>query len=223
MKPDFLIHTGDISERGNILSLRQARALLDRLDCPYYTVMGDHDLCCSYSDFDRDRSNCNYVKVFGRRCLSFDHKGWHFIILGVYPNQDELDWLRNDLARSKGCPIILSTHRLVVADKFTLALAKKHLGVPLLMPEAREVRPILKNCEDVILCLSGHCHSNFRWDKDKISFISTAALVEVPHQFKLFRIYPDKIEIALFSARTAKDVENGHWTRRYSKSIKLRD
>ena len=221
VRPDFLIHTGDISEGGDILSLKQAKSLLGKLNCPYYTVMGDHDLGCSYSDFNRDRSNCNYAKAFGKRCSSFDHKGWHVIVLGIYPNQEELDWLRNNLARSKECPTILATHRLVVADKFTCWLGKKYSGCSMIMPKAKEVEDILKNYSNVKMVLSGHIHSNFRWNRDGVSFISTAALAEVPHQFRLFRVYPDKIKITLFSANTAKDVDSSHWRRRYCRPVKF--
>ena len=219
VKPDFLIHTGDISDRGGISNLRRAKLLLNKLDCPYWTVMGDHDLGCSCSDFDRCRSDCNYTKTFGGRCLSFDHSKWHFVILGIYPNQEELDWLRNDLAKNSH-PIIFATHRLIVADRLTLGLAKRYLNVELLMPRAKGVRAVLKNCGNVRLCLSGHCHSNFRWDRDKTTFISTAALVETPHQFALLKVYPDKIDITLFSANTAEDVSGRRWSRRHFRSIR---
>jgi len=222
IKPDFVIHTGDISDRGDLSNLTRAKVLLDRLNCPYYPVMGDHDLGgYSYSNFNR--FDCNYIKVFGQRNYSFNYQDWHIIILGIYPDDEELNWLRKDLSENAEKPIILATHRLVIADEFTLWLAKKHLGVELLMPRAEEVLKILKEYSNIKLVLSGHCHSNFRWKRSGIDFISTAALSEVPHQFKLFQVYPDKITMTLFTADTAEDIFNKRWISQYSAVIKLRE
>ena len=237
IKPDFLIHTGDLTERGKLSNLKKVKELLDRLNCPYYPVMGDHDLGgYSYSNFNR--SDCDYVKVFGQRSYSFDYQNWHIIILSIYPDDEELNWLKNDLSENAEKPVIFATHRLVITDRFTLWLAKKYLGVELLMPRAEEVITILKNCQNVNpvrnsskdslsgisngvkVVLSGHCHSNFRWDRYGISFISTAALLEVPHQFRFFQVYRDRIVITLFTAKTSKDVFNKRWISQYAGVIK---
>jgi len=221
IKPDFLIHTGDLSEGGRLSDLKKAKELLDKLDCPYYAVMGDHDVGgCSYLEFDR--FNCNYVKVFGKRCRSFNWKDWHIIILGVYPDREELDWLKEELTRNSERPVILATHRLIVADRFTCWLGKKYSGCSMVMPKAKEVLDTLKSYKNVKMVLSGHCHSNFRWNKHGIAFISTSALLEVPHQFKLFRVYRNRIEISLFSARRAKDVFDKNWVSRSAGIVKLK-
>jgi len=222
IKPDFVIHTGDLTEYGNPRDLEKTKGLLDKLDCSCYPVMGDHDLGTSFPAFDKNRSGCNYVRVFGQRCYSFDHANWHMVIVGIYPNQEELEWLKNDLAKNKDKPTIVCTHRLIIADQFTLDLAKKHLGVSLLMPKAEEVGSILKSHPNVVLVLSGHCHSNFRWDKYGMAFISTSALLEVPHQFKVFEVYRDKIEVSLFTANRAKDVEERQWRQQQMEPIKLK-
>jgi len=221
IKPDFLIHTGDLSEGGKFSNLKKAKELLDKLDCPYYAVMGDHD-AGGYSYSELDRFNCNYVKVFGKRCRSFNWKDWHIIILGVYTDREELDWLKEELAENLERPVILATHRLIVADRFTRWLGKKYSGCSMVMPKAEEVLDTLKSYKNVKMVLSGHCHSNFRWNKHGIAFISTAALLEVPCQFKLFRVYPDRIEISLFSARRAKDVFEKNWVSRSAGVIKLK-
>ncbi len=220
VKPNFVIHTGDISDRGDLSNLKMAKVLLDRLNCPYYPVMGDHDLGgYSYSNFNR--SDCNYIKVLGQRCYSFNYQDWHIIILSIYPDDEELNWLKKDLSENAEKPIIFATHRLVIADRFSLWLAKKYLGVELLMPRAEEVVTILKDCQNVKMVLSGHCHSNFRWKRYGITFISTAALSEVPHQFRLFRVYRDRITITLFTANTANDVFNKRWISQYCGMVKL--
>ena len=222
VKPDFLIHTGDLTERGKLSNLKKVKKLLDELNCPYYSVMGDHDLGgYSYSNFNRHA--CNYTRVFGQRYYSFDHQNWHFIILGIYPDNEELNWLKKDLSENAEKSIIFATHRLVVADEFTLWLAKKHLGVELLMPKAKEVVNIMRDHWNIKMVLSGHCHSNFRWKEYGINFISTAALLEVPHQFRFFQVYQDKIAVTLFTANTAKDVFNKRWISQHCRVVKLKE
>jgi len=221
LKPDFLIHTGDLTENGNLNDLTGTKSLLDKLHCPYYALMGDHDMG-GYSYSTLNRTDCNYVRIFGERCRSFDTKGWHIIILSVYPDDAEINWLREDLLKNRDKPVILATHRLVVADNITLSLAKKHLGVELLMPKAGEVEELLKNAHNVKLVLSGHCHSNFSWKKYGIVFLSISALAEVPHQFKIFRVYPDRITETLYSTRNAQAVSEKQWTAAETEILKMK-
>jgi len=204
IKPNFLIHTGDLTEQGKLSDLKTTRELLAKLICPHYSLMGDNDgEAHSHSNFNRS----NYLKVFGQRRYSFDCQGWHIVILSVYPDDAELNWLRRDLSENAARPIIFATHHLIVGN-FALWFVEKCLRIKLFMPRAGEVLKILKNCPNVKLVLSGHCHSNFRREKDGVNFVSTAALVEVPHRFTLFRIYQNKITMTLFTAHTAKDVFN---------------
>lgn len=208
IKPNFLIHTGDITECGKLADLETAKNLLAKLSCPHYSLMGDND----------GKTHSNYVKVFGQRCYSFDFQDWHIVILSVCPDDTELNWLRRDLSENARKPTLLATHHLIVGN-FALLLIEKYLRIRMFMPRAGEVLKILKDYRNVKLVLSGHCHINFHWEKYGINFISTAALVEVPHRFKLFRVYRDKIMMTLFTANTAKDVFNKQW---FSQSYKTR-
>lgn len=200
IKPNFLIHSGDITEKGKLADLETAKKLLAKLNCLCHSLMGDND----------GKAHSNYVKVFGQRCYSFDRQNWHIVILSVYPNDTELNWVRRDLFENTGKPTILATHHLIVGN-FALWLIEKCLRIKLFMPHNREILKILRNYPNVKLVLSGHCHTNFHWEKYGTDFISTAALVEVPHRFKLFRVYRDKIMMTLFTANTAKDVFNKQW------------
>jgi len=199
---DFLIHTGDITENGALTDLETVKGILKKLKFPYYTVMGDHDGIKSQ----------NYLTTFQKRSYSFDCKNWHFVILSIFPDEQELKWFENDVSENCSKPIIFATHRLVVSDKFTVFLARVfYQNSHLFMPEAERVKNILKNFSNIKIVLSGHCHSNFHWEKDNIHFISTSALVEPPHQFRLFEIYNDKIIMKTFIAETRKKVFEKQW------------
>lgn len=43
LKPDFVVHCGDLTNAGDEESFRLAKELLDELQCPYYFVPGNHD------------------------------------------------------------------------------------------------------------------------------------------------------------------------------------
>lgn len=43
LNPDLVIHTGDITEDGDIPSYQRALSLLNELKMPYYVTMGNHD------------------------------------------------------------------------------------------------------------------------------------------------------------------------------------
>ena len=212
IKPDFLIHSGDITECGKLSNLEDAKKLLAKLNCSCYPLMGDND--------GKAHSHSDYVKVFGQRCYSFNFQNWHIIILSAHPDNAELDWLKKDLSGNVEKPIIFATHHLIVGN-FVLWLIEKCLRIEMFMPRAREVLKILKDNSNVRLVLSGHCHTNFHWKKYGIDFISTAALVETPHRFKLFQVYRDKMIMTLFTANTAKDVFNQQWFSRADRTITI--
>ena len=212
VKPDFVIHTGDITDTGDLNDMKKAKHVLDGLDCKYYTVMGDHDSGIRGATSEKDKKRPNYVKVFGERCYSFNHNGWHFVCLGIFPSVHEMVWLKTDLEKNKDHATILCTHRLVVADEFTVALAKGHYGTELMMPRAAQVEALLRDSPQVIVVLSGHCHSNFHWQKHGTHFISTSASSGTPVQFRLFKVHKDRIEIGFCTAHAAAAAKEGNWS-----------
>ena len=210
IKPDFVIHTGDIVHDGRIRSdMEVSKSILSGLVCPVYTVMGNHDVGPSFSNGDSERYN--YVQFFGERTYAFDHKGWHFIAIGVSPDNKEMGWLKSELAEQEDVPKVVFTHKLVVADKLTLFLGRKVKHVELMMPRAEEVKTLLESSGKIAMVLSGHCHINLRWGKNNIMYLSTGALTERPHQFRLFKVYPDRIEVSIIRATDTDDVINSRW------------
>lgn len=43
LRPDLVLHTGDVTHNATIPEARAAKTILDRLECPYYVVPGNHD------------------------------------------------------------------------------------------------------------------------------------------------------------------------------------
>ncbi len=69
LRPELVVITGDFVDRGDDLeSLREVKTCLDRLTCPYYPVIGDHE------------QKATYQQVFPQRLdYAFDHRGWHLV------------------------------------------------------------------------------------------------------------------------------------------------
>jgi 3',5'-cyclic AMP phosphodiesterase CpdA len=118
-KPDFIIHTGDLtqlSKPGEFDTLDQA--LKGAKAKQIYFVPGEHDMLNDNGE--------QYLQRFGKGTkgsgwYSFDHKGVHFVGLVNVANlkaggmgslgHEQLEWLEDDLKpRSASTPIVLFAH-----------------------------------------------------------------------------------------------------------------
>ncbi|WP_231462925.1 metallophosphoesterase family protein [Sphingomonas sp. URHD0057] len=118
-QPDFLIHTGDVSQLSRESEFDDAEQMLKGTGLPVFFVPGEHDM------LDADGGKL-FLDRFGKGTkgagwYSFDHRGVHFIALvnvadlkpGGMGNlgPEQLAWLKGDLAsRSSSTPIIVFAH-----------------------------------------------------------------------------------------------------------------
>jgi hypothetical protein len=139
--PDFIVFTGDLThttddplERRRRLS--EFRAIVSDLRVKNLRFMpGEHD-----ASLDRGAA---YKEFFGETHYAFDHKGVHFVALdnvsdpGAKIGDEQLAWLRNDLARlDKATPIVVMTHRPLfdLAPKWDWATRDGAQAIDILMP-----------------------------------------------------------------------------------------
>lgn len=183
VRPAFVVITGDIVDRASDLrSLRRAKSILDKLGCPYYPVIGNHD------------SRANWRKVFGEKRLrySFAHGGWRF--LAVDSSAGRLDgatlaWLRARLAEDGTTPTVLLLHHPLVLPSF--------FGRGLLLGNAAEARKLLATHGNVRLILAGHVHVPTQCDLATARHCTAPALVEVGHCFQVFDVRGATIALAV--------------------------
>lgn len=198
IKPDLVIVTGDMVDRGNDKEgMEQAKDMLDKLNCTYYPVIGDHDL---NSGLDKKK---NYKDVFGKINYSFDYNEWHIIMLGIYPDDSDLTWLQNDLDKNTDKPSILCLHRMLVASRLMKKLSKRYCP-EIISPQTDKIIKILNNHGRIKAVLSGHSHTNYMAKKGDIYYISTACLIEIPYQFRVIKIYNNKISTSVKTAKPLK-------------------
>ena len=119
VQPDFIIHTGDVSQLSRDDEFDDADQILKETGLPVFFVPGEHDM------LDPDGGKA-FRDRFGRGTLgagwySFDHKGVHFVALvnvadlkpGGMGNlgPEQLKWLAADLAgRPASTPIVVFAH-----------------------------------------------------------------------------------------------------------------
>jgi calcineurin-like phosphoesterase family protein len=116
IEPDFVIFTGDLTHttddpaerRKRLTEFREQARALKNPNVRY--MAGEHD-----ASLDRGEA---WKEFFGKTYYTFDHKGVHFVCLDNVSDpaarigDDQLDWLRDDLARQdKDARIVVFTHR----------------------------------------------------------------------------------------------------------------
>jgi 3',5'-cyclic-AMP phosphodiesterase len=119
VKPDFIIHTGDVSQLSRDDQFDDAEQILKSAGLPVFFIPGEHDM------LDADGGKA-FLNRFGKGSkgagwYSFDHRGVHFVALvnvadlkpGGMGNlgAEQLKWLKADLAgRSSSTPIVVFAH-----------------------------------------------------------------------------------------------------------------
>jgi 3',5'-cyclic AMP phosphodiesterase CpdA len=113
--PDFLIHTGDITQNSKAGEFDTAIQLVKGFKNDVFYVPGEHD----YID-DGEQYKQRFGKgAAGNGWYSFNHKGVHFVGLNNCVQvdamgnigADQLDWLKSDLASyGESTPIVVFAH-----------------------------------------------------------------------------------------------------------------
>lgn len=111
---DFVLVSGDVSESGDFESLKAAKAILDKLQMPYYITAGNHETKWSES------GATDFIRIFGNDKFSFSHKGCQFIGFLTGPiikmgdghiAPQDIDWVKAELTKTgKTTPVFIITH-----------------------------------------------------------------------------------------------------------------
>ncbi|MCC5928921.1 MAG: metallophosphoesterase [Cyclobacteriaceae bacterium] len=133
LKADFVLTGGDLVfdvMRGNLNRsdslfnlYKTAAAAINK---KVYPCVGNHDLFGIYPESDTGPDHPDYKygmfeRHFGATYYSFDHKGWHFIVLNSldvkdqkyigYIDDAQKEWLAKDLeASGPGTPVVVVSH-----------------------------------------------------------------------------------------------------------------
>jgi len=201
LNPDFVLTGGDLvmdvlnQTYGRSDSLYNLYAeTVKGFNMPLYNTVGNHEVYGWHNDEEGIEAHPEFgkrmfEKRIGKRYYSFDHKGWHFIILdAIYRSpegryigkidDEQVNWLKEDLQKlDKETPIAVSTHIPFITSRTQLAegsLAASSRGS--VITNSRDV--LLEFWEyNLKLVLQGHLH--FLEDiyiNDDVHFITAGAV-----------------------------------------------
>jgi 3',5'-cyclic AMP phosphodiesterase CpdA len=118
-RPDFVLHTGDITHLSTPEQFDNAQQMLRELSLPIHFVPGEHDTQDEHNG--REFLNRFGAHTRGDGWYSFDHSGVHFMALVnvVHLNQggfgglgeEQIAWIRDDVAHLRSStPIVVFAH-----------------------------------------------------------------------------------------------------------------
>ena len=199
--PDFVLTGGDLVRDALGQTYGRADSLYNLynqvvkgFNMPVYNTMGNHEIFGWYRDEKEIRDNVEYGKRMfehriGKRFYSFDHKGWHFIVLdalgraedGGYigkVEEEQVEWLKKDLETlDKKIPIIVSVHIPFITTQTQLlqgSQAQNPAG--LVITNSREVLQLLYPY-NLKLVLQGHLHFlEDMYIQNRVHFITGGAV-----------------------------------------------
>lgn len=202
LNPDFVITGGDLVY--DVLRKEYSRAdsvynlygeVSKQFKMPVYNTIGNHEVFGLYKESGIDPTHPKYGKTMflerignGKTYLSFDHKGWHFILLdGIgftperryygYVDSVQIEWLRKDLAKlAPETPVVISTHIPFFSVWAQMqngpTAALKNSSV---ITNALEVMDVLAD-NNLKLVLQGHLHEVEQIKFRNVSFITGGAV-----------------------------------------------
>ena len=134
LQPEFVIHCGDISGHSDLANFHAGLEILDRLACPWYAVVGNHDTWFpGVRDAFSDRNGlphgqCYYSRQLGDLFFIFlDCCYWRAVdgsvspyldkqifdndvLDGLYIADEQFDWINDQLETAGNVPVVLVSH-----------------------------------------------------------------------------------------------------------------
>ena len=199
IKPDIVLVAGDFIDKPSSPEapglLSELKAILDKLDCPYIAIPGNHDPAPDifYSIFKRPDA---FTDVGGIRIVSFpfdrEEPGYNAI-------RSPLDIKLMEEARKGFSGSLVSfQHVPLFPPGFT--------DCPYNYTNAEDIIKVMKSC-GISFSFAGHYHKGFtNARKDSISFTAAPALCEDPFRFIVIEI--DRDGASSFETHQLKNPDN---------------
>ncbi len=109
---------------------------------------------------------------------------------GIGATPQQIQWLKQELARDTQSPTILIGHFPL---HYRGGLSNSGYKLPTLDIDAA-TQEALQAARNVVAVLNGHTHWNEHNPKDGVVHIVNPAFVEWPNAYRVFRVYPNRLE-----------------------------
>lgn len=196
---DFAVQGGDHVFDVLGSGRKRARLLYDlyadteqRLGLKMRHTVGNHDVFGIYRNSGVEPTDAQYGKKmyedhFGATYYSFDHKGYHFIVLdSIQPTLDrswearidarQIEWLKKDLASvAPQTPILVVVHVPLVTGAASYLAPRPGKENQLYVMNAFEVLPLFAG-HNVLAMLQGHIHINEVVNFRGIPYVTSGAV-----------------------------------------------
>jgi 3',5'-cyclic-AMP phosphodiesterase len=184
LRPDLLVNLGDdiedASREADLAGYEACQAILRRANAELVNVAGNHDtIHLTRDDLSR------VWRREGPLYYSLDRGGFHLVVLHTHERKDidvripkaQLEWLREDLARTALPTVVLMHHSASeqdLSDSFWFS-GLAHLA---LVVERRDLRTILEESKKVRVVFNGHVHRNHFDVIGGIPYVTVQSLIE---------------------------------------------
>jgi 3',5'-cyclic-AMP phosphodiesterase len=199
VKADFAIGGGDLVfdaaavTKDRVVSLYDLYGKTEQdLGLKVYHTIGNHDVVGAggklIASSDPAYGKKLYEERFGKTYYSFDHKGYHFVILDSIEyqpdhsfigriNDDQMRWLSADLAsQPKGTPIVVVVHVPLATSVFSYLGPDTYKGASgVTVTNAAQVIALFEGY-NVIGVLQGHTHVNETVTWKGVPFVTSGAV-----------------------------------------------
>ncbi len=203
-KPVFALMGGDLGFDGGYHTkaefetyVRLYKEISDGLGIPYYNCMGNHDPLgwtsrrkVAVDDPEIGKKMIMSRLSWEKSYYSFDHGGWHFVVLdSIYPVQDrdgptyeprigkeQLEWLAYDLGAAGGRPTVAVTHIAAFCNRGQqeAALDYKAMDGHMVLWDTKDLRMVLER-HKVKALLQGHSHTIEETRFNGVWYLTSAA------------------------------------------------
>lgn len=184
LRPDLLVNLGDDiedeSREADLARYTECQSILRSANAELVNVAGNHDTV----HLTRE----DLTRIWGREGMlyySLDRGGFHLVVLHTIERKDvdaripraQLDWLRDDLARTSLPTVVLMHHSASEQDLSDSVWfsGRSHLA---LVHERRELRAILEESKKVRVVFNGHVHRNYLDVINGIPYVTIQSLTE---------------------------------------------
>lgn len=190
---DFAVFTGDNIDTANEADLKLFLSIANQLNIPYYVVIGNHEVFKS-QNLDK-KEYMAVVRKYSKSCrpkaanYEFSRNGIVFLVVdgakevipgpAGYYKKDTLEWLNKELTKYKNNEVVIFQHFPVVEPYYN----RSHTTY-----NVKDYEAVLAGHDNVIAIFSGHYHANAEVKKDGVYHVSTPALIESPHNYKVVEI-----------------------------------
>jgi alkaline phosphatase len=195
---DFVVHLGDITDYGRPSEFAAARAILDSLHCPLYTVIGNHEV------FDGEsKDGWRLFAGMDSTNYTFDYEGFHFIVVDCTPEHYDSqpikcgrrarDWVAADLSSNPTKPAFLLSHYNMWERDWGATFDgrrryEEYEGMP-------ELRAVLEESGNVVAVINGHVHANRVEVHNGIHYVDIGATIVGKPSIRYFHVFAESVQV----------------------------